>query len=111
MGSMLELPSVREGQPDGDCASLRGVSGGMASLMRSWWVLTLAGLMVVVLALGAALNFTSAFLAIPILALILVAGIALRIFGAASSDYSSPDEPTGRPTGGHTREIRSNEPG
>ena len=83
----------------------------MTSLLRSWWVLTLAGLMLVVLALGAALNFTSVFLAIPVLVLIFVTGVVLRIFGAASSEYSAADEPTGRPTGGHTKEIRSNQPG
>jgi hypothetical protein len=77
-------------------------------MSRNWWIWTLLGLMAVSLALGAALNFTSAFIALPILLVVLVGGVLVRAL-APTTSYDPPDhaKATGhrlpRPTSGEER--------
>ena len=75
-------------------------------MSRNWWIWTLLGLMAVSLAIGAALNFTSAYIALPVLLAVLLAGVLLRALAPTTSSYDPPDhaKATGhrlpRPTSG-----------
>jgi len=61
-------------------------------MTRNWWIWTLVGLMAIALILGALLNFTSAFWAIPILFVVLIAGVLLGTVGAARDSYEPPED-------------------
>jgi hypothetical protein len=60
-------------------------------MARNWWIWALLTLMAVSLALGATLNFTSAFLALPVLLVVLLAGFMLRAAAPATETYDPPD--------------------